>query len=501
MLHAVLPPGRRLLLPALVAMSLSGCATKEFVQQEMALVNQRIVDLENTLGHADKRINAGIARIQATEERIGKSEQAAATLTRKVEETQSSLAGAQQNLAGLLVGLNTANQRIDDNTARIAGAQQRLGEVARQADALNLRLDAAHSDLAGVQSNLAGLLAGLNTTNLRLDEALGSLARVDGRMAALEGATTASAATAAMPATAAAAIPVPPVASAAVVAVPAQAVPPAVPQPDMQDRLARVSQLIDEVHRRINVNTSSLQSANFRIGALEEGLSAAGKRDAESEAAIKSAQERLDAAQAQLTDADKRITANTHALEVMGPHIDAAKADIQAAATRLEATEARLSQVSSELGADRSRNETEHAALSRAAQEALDRAMAAGKLAEGRLLAETVLSEAVGFSLEQSMLGEQARAALRTFADRLKADNQGVFVEIQGHTDNSGTDEANLRLSRLRAEAVRDFLHREAGLPLHRLAVAAYGESQPVADNGTREGRIQNRRVVLLVLK
>jgi outer membrane protein OmpA-like peptidoglycan-associated protein len=266
---------------------------------------------------------------------------------------------------------------------------------------------------------------------------------------------------------------------------------------EVQDRLTRVNALIDEVHRRINVNTSSLQTANQRIGALEAGLDAAGKRSQESDDALKAAQEKMDTAQVQLASADKRIDANTHALEVMGSHIDTAKAELKTAAERLDATDAHLAEVKAHL----TRNDEEHVVLSRTAQEALDRATASGKLAEGRLLSETVLSESIGFGLEESGLNESARLALLAFADKLKAENQGVYIEIQGHTDSTGSDEANLHLSRQRAEAVRDFLHEKAGLPLHRLAVAAYGESRPVADNKTREGRIQNRRVVLVVLK
>jgi outer membrane protein OmpA-like peptidoglycan-associated protein len=51
-----------------------------------------------------------------------------------------------------------------------------------------------------------------------------------------------------------------------------------------------------------------------------------------------------------------------------------------------------------------------------------------------------------------------------------------------------------------RAEAVRMYLNREHGIPLHRINVISYGEAEPIADNGSRDGRAQNRRVVLVVL-
>ncbi|MGE5665625.1 MAG: OmpA family protein [Betaproteobacteria bacterium] len=72
-------------------------------------------------------------------------------------------------------------------------------------------------------------------------------------------------------------------------------------------------------------------------------------------------------------------------------------------------------------------------------------------------------------------------------------------VQIAGHTDNSGAPDANLRLGRARAEAVRVFL-LERGFPAARLSVVSYGEARPVADNRTDEGRFRNRRIEFALL-
>ena len=72
-----------------------------------------------------------------------------------------------------------------------------------------------------------------------------------------------------------------------------------------------------------------------------------------------------------------------------------------------------------------------------------------------------------------------------------------VKVEIAGHTDSVGTDEYNMGLSLRRAESVRNYLV-DKGIPADRLTIRGYGESQPVADNATAEGRFQNRRVELI---
>jgi outer membrane protein OmpA-like peptidoglycan-associated protein len=140
--------------------------------------------------------------------------------------------------------------------------------------------------------------------------------------------------------------------------------------------------------------------------------------------------------------------------------------------------------------------------ISKTAQEALDRAEAAGKLAEGKFLYETVLTDdKVKFGFDTSELSPEAKAALDEFAQKLASDNKGVYIEIQGHTDNVGSNKYNEELGELRAESVRRYLSQQHQFPLHRINVISYGETSPIADNKTREGRSQNRRVALVVLR
>jgi outer membrane protein OmpA-like peptidoglycan-associated protein len=135
------------------------------------------------------------------------------------------------------------------------------------------------------------------------------------------------------------------------------------------------------------------------------------------------------------------------------------------------------------------------------ALDALERAKAAGKLAEGKLLYEVVLnSDKVTFPFEKAELTENSREALDEVAQQLKADDKNVYIEIQGHTDSSGAEATNLALGERRAEAVRRYLNMEHGIPLHRMSVISYGESSPITDNNSRESRAQNRRVNLVVL-
>lgn len=147
-------------------------------------------------------------------------------------------------------------------------------------------------------------------------------------------------------------------------------------------------------------------------------------------------------------------------------------------------------------------NEERLAAASATARDAFDRAVAAGELAEGKFLYETILSsDRFRFEVDRAELSDEASAALDEFAEQLTAENKNVFVEIQGHTDATGSDDYNMKLGQQRAEAVRLYLSGAHGIALHRMSVISYGETAPVSDNDTREGRALNRRVSLVVLQ
>jgi outer membrane protein OmpA-like peptidoglycan-associated protein len=140
--------------------------------------------------------------------------------------------------------------------------------------------------------------------------------------------------------------------------------------------------------------------------------------------------------------------------------------------------------------------------LSQSAQEALRRAQEAGVLAKGKVVFEQSFSEdRVKFKLDSYELDQQAKASLDEFAGRVKALNTQYFIEIQGHTDDTGGERYNEELGQRRAEAVRRYLSRQANMPLNRMSTISYGDTLPVESNRTRAGRSANRRVVLVVLE
>lgn len=140
--------------------------------------------------------------------------------------------------------------------------------------------------------------------------------------------------------------------------------------------------------------------------------------------------------------------------------------------------------------------------LSQSAQEALKRAQEAGVLAKGQVVFEQTFSEdRVKFRLDSAELSNEAKAALDEFGTRVKGLESSYFVEIQGHTDDTGSERHNEDLGQRRADSVRRYLSREHKLPLARMSTISYGDTLPLESNKTRKGRESNRRVVLVVLE
>jgi outer membrane protein OmpA-like peptidoglycan-associated protein len=99
----------------------------------------------------------------------------------------------------------------------------------------------------------------------------------------------------------------------------------------------------------------------------------------------------------------------------------------------------------------------------------------------------------VNFEFDSATLTSESRAILDE-ALRILQRHPDLKVEIAGHTDSSGSDEYNQGLSQRRAKSVLDYLVGK-GANAANLTAKGYGESSPIADNGSSEGRAKNRRV------
>ena len=166
-------------------------------------------------------------------------------------------------------------------------------------------------------------------------------------------------------------------------------------------------------------------------------------------------------------------------------------------------SEKRINEVETQVEATQTKvkdHDSRIAELDKTTREALERAQAAGKLAEGKFVYSLVLSDdAVKFPVNKTELSQDAEDKLKDFAERLKSENKNVYLEIQGHTDSTGAKDYNAKLGEARAEAVRRFLNKQ-GIALNRMSTISYGQDEPVDSNKTKDGRAKNRRVVVVVL-
>jgi peptidoglycan-associated lipoprotein len=191
-------------------------------------------------------------------------------------------------------------------------------------------------------------------------------------------------------------------------------------------------------------------------------------------------------------------------LGIFGLNACASKRYVSAEVSKSSATsEKRINEVESQVEATQSKvreHDTKIAELDKTTREALERAEAAGKLAEGKFVYSLVLSDdAVKFPVNRHELSREAEDKLKDFAERLKGENKNVYLEIQGHTDSTGAELYNYKLGEARAEAVRRYLSKQ-GIALNRMSTISYGKDEPVDSNKTRDGRAKNRRVVVIVL-
>jgi len=183
--------------------------------------------------------------------------------------------------------------------------------------------------------------------------------------------------------------------------------------------------------------------------------------------------------------------------------VDTLSRSVEENQERTRANEGRIVEVDAKAGAAA---QSATAAQGRA-DEAYTAAGAASSRADAiekaskRLIYEVVLNEEKGnFKFGKAVMPDDAKAEIDTLVQQLKNEPNGGFIEIEGHTDNAGTKELNYKLGMERAENVKRYLYEQHQVPLHKINVISYGEDKPVAPNKTRDGRAQNRRVVIKVL-
>jgi outer membrane protein OmpA-like peptidoglycan-associated protein len=163
---------------------------------------------------------------------------------------------------------------------------------------------------------------------------------------------------------------------------------------------------------------------------------------------------------------------------------------------RTRANEGRIGEVDQKAQAAGQRAEE-----ARAAADAVNTRADAIEKASKRIVYEVVLSEDKGnFKFGKATMPDDARVDLDQLVQKLKAEPNGAYIEIEGHTDNKGPNLYNYNLGMERAENVKRYLYEQHQVPLHKINVISFGEEKPIAPNNTKDGRAQNRRVVIKVL-
>ena len=177
---------------------------------------------------------------------------------------------------------------------------------------------------------------------------------------------------------------------------------------------------------------------------------------------------------------------------------------------RVRAAEAKIGDVDTKAAAaGQSAQQAQEAA--KAAQSTGTQALNVGKQAAARadaveastrkLIFETVLTgDQAKFKFGVTELSDEAKAALDQMVAQVKSQKAAIWVEIEGHTDSTGPAAYNEQLGLQRAEAVKRYLYEKHQVPLHKMNAISFGEEKPVGENTTRDGRSENRRVVIKVL-
>lgn len=214
--------------------------------------------------------------------------------------------------------------------------------------------------------------------------------------------------------------------------------------------------------------------------------------------AIAPVESRVTSTEAKNTDQDKQIAEQGKDLDAVSTDLSRTKervtdADNKAVAANQAAQQAQQRADGAQQAADGARSFAERG-LQRVDQRAdqLEKSMSAMNKYN------MVKSETVLFKVNQAKLTDEGKAQLDEIAKTVDGHDRYV-IEVQGFTDKTGSAAYNEQLSQARAEAVTRYLVNEHKIPVRSINALGSGYALPVADDKTREGRVQNRRVEIRV--
>ena len=164
------PPSLKLLLPALIAAMLGGCATQEYVQQETGQYNQRIVELEAWMNATSLGIETNAKRILNAENRLDGAERQGAAVATRLDGTRGDVAENGRRLERLAADLSAMRQRVESDAAEAGRFRQKLDEVEARLNATGRRLEGSVAGLAMAEARIRTLESRVASPQ-KLDEA------------------------------------------------------------------------------------------------------------------------------------------------------------------------------------------------------------------------------------------------------------------------------------------------------------------------------------------
>ena len=202
----------------------------------------------------------------------------------------------------------------------------------------------------------------------------------------------------------------------------------------------------------------------------------------------------LERARAELAETSRQLSTVRSELEDRGDTLDERTEALREKEQELADRKAQLEKATGELASEREARLKAEAEAA-AALASLEQVAKIKEESRGTVI---TLSGGVLFQSGKSELLPIARQQLQSVADALKLQTDDKTIVVEGHTDSRGSDALNLNLSQARAESVRSFLVQH-GVDSSRIQAVGKGESMPIADNATPEGRANNRRVEIIV--
>ncbi len=236
----------------------------------------------------------------------------------------------------------------------------------------------------------------------------------------------------------------------------------------LQERLARLEQLVE-------ANAAAAQAQGGELAGKLDRLAA----DAQS------LRQQLHGQEAQMTATQSRLDQIASQAEAAAGQAAAAAQGVTSEAAARAALAERVTQAEMRLD--------EATTLAR---QAMDMAAQSDILVNGKVVHSVTLTEdRTLYPINLPDLHGRDAAQLDELAARLnKMENENYHLEIQGHTDNLGTDDYNYQLAKARAEVAKRYLHEKGGIALNRMSVISYGATTPLDLNGR-----SNRRIAILV--